>query len=325
MPTIEEKMLMIKDGVIVDPFQVELHLTNVCTHECKWCIYRNINSGNYTSISYEKAINIIEGLKKVRCESVLFSGGGEPLAHKNAEEIIWYAHSLDMNISLITNGGLLGNCDLVKLAKAVSVLRISVDSYSEVSYKAIHRPKSAADTFSSLLDSISEFMKVKDDKKQVILSYILDEESIIGVVEFAQKAVELGVDGIDIKTDHNLSYMKRRDLIKRAYMILNDMYTGGMNIVYDPVKRRINFVKNLWVRLCYQCIIEADGSIYPCCHTIDNTYLIGNVNDEDFEKIWYGKSHIEMIKHYYEKKECCPACSDSSDSKMICRIINKME
>ncbi|WP_313134207.1 radical SAM/SPASM domain-containing protein [Anaerocolumna sp.] len=321
MQTLEEQMLMIKNGEVIAPFLVELHLTNACNHNCKWCIYSDIRKGDNSFITYEKAKKLVKSIKNTGCESIVFSGGGDPLTHKNVEDIIKYAYTLGMEIILITNGGCLNRCNINKLSEHISLLRISVDSYDDMSYNSIHHPKSHSETFSSLSESIKEFVRVKN-KTKVILSYILDNESIIGLSKFVHKAIELQVDGIDIKTEHNLTYTNKKMLIKKAHEYLEDINVESMEVKFDSVKRRKKFVENLWVGLCYTCIIEANGNIYPCCHTIEDDYLIGNVNDESFENIWYGKRHKDMVKEYYAKKQSCPTCTDSSTSKMICRIIN---
>ncbi|QSX04998.1 radical SAM protein [Sedimentibacter sp. zth1] len=321
--SLEDDMLSVKSGKAINPLQVEVHLTSACNHDCKWCIYKGIRNTKNTSMTYDSAITLMDSLKKSSCDTVLFSGGGEPLMHKNAEQIICYAHSLKMNCVLITNGALLKNVNLARLTKALTVIRISFDSYDENSFHLVHRPKNKTDSFEELCTSVKKIVELKSENTLVILSYILDEESISGVNKFVELSINLGVDEVDIKTDHNLSYTKRKVLSDQARDVLK-CFQDNIIISFDPVKHRTNYIKKPWLNLCYQCMIEFDGLIYPCCHKIEKEFIIGDINKEDFVNIWYSDKHQYMINKYYSEKLSCPTCSDSSITKMIRRIINKM-
>ncbi|MDD4113052.1 MAG: SPASM domain-containing protein [Herbinix sp.] len=197
-----------------------------------------------------------------------------------------------------------------------------MDSYDETSYSNVHRPIAKCDTFSSLYDFIKDFVKLKNKDTRIILSYILDEDSIDGVAEFAEIAKKLKVDGIDIKTEHSQSYSQKKNLILKAKKILAYTTNSNNNIGFDQVKRRRKFINKLWVGLCYQCIIEADGFVYPCCHTIEEKYIIGNINKESFESIWNGSNHSKMIEKFYNQHISCPTCSDSSNAQLVYRALD---
>lgn len=327
---LEVDLLKIGEGSAISPFTVELHLTNACNHRCKWCIYSELNKEKNTVMPREKAEELIKDLRLAGCQSVLFSGGGDPLAYPYILEIIELANKEEMVCSMISNGGLLDNMDLYRLSNSLSLLRLSIDSYNEESYKSIHNPISSQDTFERLCNNIKRLADMKKQSLKIILTYILDYENVEYVDSFYKTALKLGVDGIDIKTNHYMPYMERKEvsnlakektrLVKRLSKADDELQVG-----FDLVKRRAGFTKGTWVNLCYQCVIEPDGEIYPCCHTIAPEYLIGNINERSFGDIWFSKEHNQMIKYYYDIQEGCSTCHDSSSAKTIKRILKKLD
>lgn len=327
---LEEDLLKIGEGNAISPFAVELHLTNACNHRCKWCIYSDLNKEKNATMPREKAEKLIKDLRLAGCHSVLFSGGGDPLAYPYILEIIELARKEEMDCAMISNGGLLDNQDLYRLSNSLSLLRISVDSYNEESYKSIHNPTSSQDTFERLCNNIKKLVKLKKQSLKIILTYILDHETVEHIESFYKTALSLGVDGIDIKTNHYLPFAEKKavsSLAEKKIKLLKDLTKEGQDIRvdFDLVKRREAFIHGTWANLCFQCVIEPDGEIYPCCHTIAPEYLIGNVNEKSFGDIWFSNEHNQMIKNYYDIQQECPICHDSSSAKIIKRLLEKLD
>ena len=65
--------------------------------------------------------------------------------------------------------------------------------------------------------------------------------------------------------------------------------------------------------ICYQVPtylkIKPDGSVYPCCRGIKETYM-GNIKEESLESIWNGKRYQKLRKEFFTGKlrKCCRDC-----------------
>lgn len=321
----QKDLIKIKNGRTIAPEMVELHVTNLCNHECKWCIYREINDDKKSVMKKEQAIRLIDELSEVNCKGIVFSGGGDPLTYPHILEVIEYASAKGLMCSLITNGGMFETIDLERLIRSVTLMRISIDAYDEESYKSIHSPKNSEDTFERLCNNIKKLANMSERKCKLILTYILDEKSVNYVEKFYKIAIALNVDGIDIKTEHSISYVKKQVLRDTAREQLSKHGMDKIKVSFDLVKRRNKFAIGKWVKLCYQCVIEPDGEVYPCCHTIKPEFLIGNINETGFFDIWYGETYKNLIRNFYAMNQGCSICADSSDAKIVKRIIKSME
>lgn len=326
MYELEDKIKMISKGKVVNPFQVELHLSNVCNHNCKWCIYKELRQNNLSSIPYNMADKLITELNNSHCETILFSGGGEPLTYSNIENIIYKSYSLKMNNILITNGGLLHKKDLEKLLLSCTNIQISLDAYDNDSHNNVHAPLNPyCDNFDLIYKTIQLMVKINKYGTRITLSYILDEQSIHDLKKFINIATDLNVNAIDVKTQHTLTLQQRKHLSDESKKIISNCDIGNISVCYDEIRRRKEFNNSKWIGLCYKCVIEANGDLYPCCHKIEDEFKIGNVLEEGFNHVWGGKHHMEIIKKYYDKNLCCQPCFDSSDGVVIRRIISKIE
>ena len=79
-----------------------IEITNCCNMKCKHCMnwsFENTNKG----FEKEDILKLIEDLHNNNTEKIYISGG-EPLLYSYIDEVILYANSLGMKVTLATNG-----------------------------------------------------------------------------------------------------------------------------------------------------------------------------------------------------------------------------
>jgi len=105
------------------------HFTSVCNYHCTFCSTQKMQ-GDPDSI--EVAEKVLTNLKRLGIEKVNFVGG-EPLCNRLIYDAVRMAKEMGFVVSIVTNGALLNEARLVKLAPYVDWIGISVDScYDEV-------------------------------------------------------------------------------------------------------------------------------------------------------------------------------------------------
>ena len=120
-----DKIASFRDDIITAPIYVRIKPTNICNHACRFCVYSDgttrpkdrpdlhLQAGMHTSMNErdvmprDKALELIEDLSNIGTKAVTFSGGGEPLLHKDIVEIMTKTLSSGLDLSIITNGQLL--------------------------------------------------------------------------------------------------------------------------------------------------------------------------------------------------------------------------
>ncbi len=109
-------------------FKVNLHLLEACNFHCRTC-FAHFDSKKLLSVDEWKSI--IDNLYESGKVNAVNFAGGEPLLYPGLGELIEYAHSLKLKISIITNGSLITKDWLDKYARYIDMIGFSIDSFDK--------------------------------------------------------------------------------------------------------------------------------------------------------------------------------------------------
>lgn len=122
------------------PKTVCLTITNNCNMRCKMCaqwsdegyIKNGIHAVSYTGkmLSYERLLCVIDEVAENK--ALLIIRGGEPLLYPRIDEVVIYAKSKQVELSLETNGWLLDRHAEVLVKNKLDNLRLSLDGPEEI-------------------------------------------------------------------------------------------------------------------------------------------------------------------------------------------------
>ena len=118
-----------------------LHITNLCNYQCKYCFGKFPNKAEMTC---EQAFAVVDAIARYFEKNGISDGrinlaGGEPLMCKHIDDLIDYINAYGIKVSVITNGSLLSVERIAGWANKVSCIGISIDSALEETNKAIGR------------------------------------------------------------------------------------------------------------------------------------------------------------------------------------------
>lgn len=108
-------------------FKVNLHLLEGCNFHCRTC-FAHFDSKRLLSVGEWK--HIIDNLYKSGQVNAVNFAGGEPFLYPHLGELVEYAHSLNLKVSIITNGSLVTKAWLDKYAHCVDMIGFSIDSFN---------------------------------------------------------------------------------------------------------------------------------------------------------------------------------------------------
>jgi len=149
-PFIPYKLLLHQDrleamgrGELVFPISVELDLSNRCPHDCPFCSFGTSKSQgyrqqNWVTFPYPRVLSLLQELKSCGVESVTFTGGGEPLIHPQAAEILGAASANGLQWGLVTNGLLLSGEVAHQVARGATFVRVSLDAGTDATHMITH-------------------------------------------------------------------------------------------------------------------------------------------------------------------------------------------
>jgi MoaA/NifB/PqqE/SkfB family radical SAM enzyme len=301
------------------PFMVNWAITGRCNLRCKHCYgsYGILQREELTLDVFRKAIDDFKamGTRRFTLE------GGEPLMHRNFREIVGHLHSRGMEISLCTNGLLLGeHIDFLK--DKVDLVVISMDGTEE--HNDLIRGKG---TYRKAVAAI-ESLKAKGMRSLIFTC--LMEGNLGQVDDMVNVARQLGTNITFNIAVAKLAGADRRDPLAKAAdaqyreairKILAHKKSGAP-IFYSEnnYRQAVNWPSFQQERLTpaeqaqcpdesrrcmipcsagrYFCYVECTGEVYPCYQTV-GTLKVKNLAEVGAAEAFRHLSTLDHCQYCY--------------------------
>ena len=284
------------------PIHLQLCPTNKCLLHCLYCSCSN--EDRKLELSYEAIINLMKTAKRLGCQSVTITGGGEPLLHPNIEEVIWKIHRLKIKIGLVTNGLLLHKLHKPTL-DCITWCRVSFDDYRDFNFKgrleeAIIRGKNIDWAWSYIVTEHPNIEKMKQ-----IIGFANDHN--FTHIRLVPNLLEL--EKVDLRFIENTLKAEDVDDSKVIYQSRNDFIEGTKECYISLLKP----------------IIGADGGIWGCCgvqylgkkptRKYPDGMRMGSI--DDFEGIVRGQKYFDGSQ--------CDKCYYYNYNRILRDLLGKIE
>lgn len=204
-------------GEMVGPMMLEIHPTNaMCVYRCQMCIWCGGQKqmtpiadfyGAELLLTADKWCGILEEVKGLGTQQIIFSGGGETLlSQAKVKPVLDKANSIGLETMIYTNGRTLYDADPTLLDSVLDStwLRISLHATTpEIYSKLINRPLGAND-LEFVLDGIRKIVslnKQKRGKLKVGIGIVLQKLNYAEVVKIAKLCSDLEIDFLDVRVD----------------------------------------------------------------------------------------------------------------------------
>ena len=267
-----------------------IDIVSVCNLKCPMCPQAYGTMGRNSFMSLECFKRLVDDVSKTKPLIKLYMSG-ESMLHPNLFEMIEYVNEVGCTSMLHTNGTLLNKDKSVKLINSsLNYLSFSFDGSNSEVYEKMRTPAKFDDVKSKIL----EYFKLKKDKgpyTSVEIIKMKDTEESIG--DFISLWKDSGADSIDVV---------------RCMTWLGDV---------DDMRVEIPVVEDdepYCVRPFQFGNILSDGTAVPCCMDVRGHLPLGNINENTFEEIWYGKKYRdlreEMLNKKISKNSICYECKD---------------
>lgn len=274
------------------PMMLVLSFVYPCNAECPNCPYTNSNiRDDYLDAPYMSE----EIFKKIADEAgkhnayLRISGGGEPMLHPQAVELLCYAKEVGCKIGLINNGSAMNKKNAKALLEAgVDMIEFSVDACDE-------------ETYSTVRKGLEWDRLVRNVKHTIALRDELGSQSKIVASGINQK-------GVDIKAVE--AYW--RDDIGIDNFISRKFLTWGVNTTIDSDESAdsaayLDTEKEPCPFIFERLNIDTRGNVMVCGYDIAANTSMGMVGEQSIKDIWHGEGF-----QFYRDKHLSNCGSDIS-------------
>ena len=314
-------------GENVYPILVEFDLSNRCNHKCEFCTFKYIKDRSV--LDTDLAMRSIDEFAAGGVKSINWTGGGEPLLHKDFCDIIRHAGSTGIDQGVFTNGSLLTDKTIDALLDTHSWVRISIDAATRETYEQIRR----VDDFERVTRNIRRLVEAKKKKNSsttIGIGFIITPDNYAEIEKFSDLITDLGVDygqykpcikGFNDKEQISGEWWKQE-----VNPILEEVFEKNKKAVVNLYKLT-DLIESSFDKAYEKCYghifcpcIGASGDVWLCTHLRGlKKYSLGNLKDNTFDEIWHSKKREEVIKEI-DFNLCQFCCKNNEINKILYQI-----
>ena len=254
--------------------KIYIEITNICNLNCSFCSIDNREKKSITKEHFE------EILKKINnyTDYIYLHVKGEPLTYPNLKDLLDIAEKYNKQVNITTNGTLLK--DKKELLKHPSIRQINISLHSE---------NNKDNYLEDIIETIEELKN-----KIIILRFWVNNKST--------RYVDKLKSYYKISTEPGDNHIKLRD---------NLYLDKGEEFIWPDLDNDYNSEGTCYA-LKDQLAILVDGTVVPCCLDSKGIINLGNIYEDDLEKIINSKRYQDMKIGFQNRKcseELCKRCS----------------
>jgi MoaA/NifB/PqqE/SkfB family radical SAM enzyme len=262
------------------PIFMEILPVNPCNHRCVFCISADYRMDR-DRLPWAVIRRVIAEIGASEQGYLRICGGGEPLLHTHAEEMLLFCKWSDVTTDLTTNGSLLRGPVLEAAMEACKVIRVSLNGGNPQAYAATHRV--VEKEFFRVLDNLKA-IKAHELRREVRLelSMVICPENENSISDFLTLARDLGVDKAVLITDtEGDPEMVDRHLRLAQEAIDSFSVPENMRIRLRRSQPDTFFETDLpSLEYLMNGVVAANGDVYPSCHHVGMPeHKLGNVTE----------------------------------------------
>jgi radical SAM protein with 4Fe4S-binding SPASM domain len=236
---------------------------------------------------------------------------GEPYINKQLPEMIKYAQSQNVYISISTNGHFVNekNVDLI-VENAPDKLIFSVDGLNEESYQKYRVGGTFAQADEGLRLLVKRKRELGKKKPFIEFQFIVMKQNEDQLDEVLGYGKDVGIDKVVFKTMQISSYDNALKFLPK-----NKKYRRY--IVEDGTYRIKNKLKNHCFALWRTSVITWDGKVVPCCFDKDAEFELGMLNGKSFKEIWNSKEYNNFRQGVLDNRKGLDMCTNCTEGLKI--------
>lgn len=287
------------------PYFMILDTISFCNLECPCCpTGKHLDTRTKTVMSFQQFSKILNIFKKYLKEIALFNWG-EPLLNPNITEIIKEIKKYNINCSLSTNLNI--NLSDEKITELVSsgldYLICSIDGITQESYEKYRKKGNFKKAFDNLKLLVQKKKDLKSEKPFIEWQFLVFKHNEHEIAEAKKISKEIGVNKLNLRAPWCPQEMVSSIDEYNNYIIKENK---------QEYKSKDNFCNWLWNAI----VINANGSVSPCCSVENESEDFGNILTTPFYKLWNNKNYRQARKYNITRQK-----TNFSNRCIICKHI----
>lgn len=298
---IEQQKLNRQECVLGYPYWLTIDPTNFCTLKCPFCpTGQGRNSRPKAMLSLENFKRIIDELGPYLIH-IDFCNWGEPFLNRQIYQMIKISKQYHIDTKIDSNFNKFSEQDAEDLIlSGLDKLIVSIDGATPQTYSKYR----IGGDFNLVMNNLKLLLKKKRqlNKSHPFISwqFLVFRHNEDEIEQVKRMGNDLGVDHVGITR----AFIGNKDWIP-----LNEAYSHyqreGTEFISSQ-DRTERFLKAPQEEVCNwpweAIVINADGSVSPCCSVEDEKDDFGNIFQQPFKEIWNNEKYRVARRYIREKK-----------------------
>ena len=319
------------NGIV--PITVEIDISNKCSHKCPLCVGRRFSNskdeqlypvfGDGEEIPLHRALDYISQIAHAGVKALIFTGGGEPTVHADFDKIINEANKLNLDVGLITHGGLLHTKNIKTLVKNCTWIRVSIDAANPNEYRITHGRETRE--WERVWDNVKKLSSISrslgNNGATIGTGFLTGENNAASFLKFAALSKEANVHYAQARPFHSQIEFDAMPFIQKAKEKLDsDTFKVLASVQkYSLVRNRKVEIRNY--NSChiahFASVICANEKAYICCHLRNvDKYCVGDLREESFSEIINGYFRAD-INSTVNVHNCISLCRGDHVNRVV--------
>jgi len=327
---------LILGGKNPPPISCEIDPSNLCNHDCIWCMYHDFNKQNNVIMRRGIMFPMIDELGDGGVKSVTFTGGGEPLMNPLTTEALYMAKKKKMDVGLVTNGGLMDRDVCKAIVDTCTFLRVSLDAATPDIHKLLHRPKNPKDdNFLRIIENVKLLISLRKQQKAHVtigIAFLVHSLNYHEIYKASKLVKDIGADYIQIRP----AFIPSKRILERTWPAVQKLIDDSLQLNDDqfnvfPILHRFDEIRRA-DRTYKRClahallgVVGANATLYLCCQLRGNPrFSFGSLGrGKSFFDIWRSQKRQDVIKHIDVDK--CPPCRYNKYNELLDYLSDKIK
>ena len=282
------------------PETLILMLTKRCNLGCVFCDIHNSNE----EMEAEDAVRVIDNANRLGIKWLVITGG-EPFLHKGLFDIVERAKSLNLKISVTTNGSLI---DIDKIRSSqIDLISVSLDG--------IGKTHDSLRKNDGLYEKVkNNILELKKNKQNISINFVVTNKNVHELEKIYNWArnEKITIDFWPVNFHKELDIIQKEDreiFLKFVRKLKQNREISGYKYYYylNSVSCSDNndHLKVRCLGLAKSLGVYVNGDVLACCVWGKERTGLGNAIRDDLETLWYSKKYREMRDLIYTRG--CPA------------------
>lgn len=301
---------------VSSPVIINIEPTNACNLRCPTC---PTGAGTMNRprrmMSYDEFRLIIDQVRGY-VNSIILWNLGEPFLNRDLLPMVRYATDSKLYVEASTNGEFFRSkefCDDV-VKSGLQKLIICLDGADQETISRFRR----GSHFEKIIQGIQLMIDAKkgllSQTPAIELQFIVMKHNEHQRGDMRKLATRLGVDiycektiGID-SSDPNFQSLAKE-------LLPNDLSLSRFCRSADGTFALRGEITNYCSRIFQSAVVNSDGSVVPCCYDLYSRHVMGNIFEENLEKIWRNKRYNRFRKQVLADRKRIPMCNICSEGR----------